>query len=105
MNERERKAKQKAIRDGHAQLKALRGEGEGEQPTKRLTVTEVARTLLERGPRSSAGSVTLTLNAKGDTQINVEVPTSDELPTIEAAAEAAQAVYDALRGKYPRGEA
>lgn len=102
MNESERRAKQKAIRDGHAELRAIRGEGE--QPTKRLTVTEVARTLLDRAPRSAYGSVTLTLNAKGDTQINVEVPTSDELPTIEAASEAARAVYDALRGAYPRGE-
>jgi hypothetical protein len=104
VNESERKAKQKAIRDGHAELRALRGEGEGVQPSKRLTVTEVARTLLDRAPRSAHGSVTLTWNAKGDTQINVEVPTSDELPTIAAASEAAQKVYDALRGAYPRGE-
>ncbi len=50
-------------------------------------------------------AVTLTRNAKGETQIEVTTKTSDAgLPTIDAAADAVRKVYDATRAKYPMAD-
>lgn len=74
------------------------------EPTKRLTATEVARTLLERGLSASGGeSVSLTRNAKGVTQIEVVARTQHDETLAEVQARAAT-VYDALRTTYPYPE-
>lgn len=101
----------KEVREQQAEIRRLKavrnGEPHAAEPGKphRLSISEVARMLLERPTRAASGSVTLTWNAKGDTQVEVVVPTSDELPTIADAAEAAEAVYDALKERYPRASA
>jgi hypothetical protein len=47
--------------------------------------------------------VTLTRNAKGDTQIGVQLKTSDNggARTLEGARDQAGAVYETLRGRFP----
>jgi hypothetical protein len=74
------------------------------EQTKRLPLSEVVRMLLERGS-SEHHSVTLTRNAKGETQIDVVVRASDGSPiaTPAEAGEVAQQVYDTLRASYPFG--
>jgi len=54
-------------------------------------------------PRSSVpgGSVDLTRNAKGETQVSVELKTSDAMPTLGEVGATAQREYDRLRSKYP----
>lgn len=71
-------------------------------PAKRMTLSEVVERLLERGAGASS-SVSLTRNAKGDTQIEVVVRTGtdDAIVTIADAEAEACAVYDRLRAKYP----
>lgn len=68
----------------------------------RLTVSEVARALLARN--SDRSHVSLTLNAKGDTQIEVVVQPGDteSVPDVLAAERRACEIYDRLRVKYPR---
>jgi hypothetical protein len=90
-----------STRDYHQEMQRLRALQGGGGKTDRLTVTEVARTLLDRQHRAASGSVTLTRNAKGDTQISVDVPTDEANPTVEQAAEVARKVYDELRAAYP----
>lgn len=69
---------------------------------RRMTLSRMVELLLERG--SAAGSsVTLTRNAKGDTQIEVVVRTGDDdhPRTPEMAAGRARLIYDQLREQYP----
>lgn len=73
-------------------------------PAKRMTLSQVVEALLQRGGGEHS-SVTLSRNAKGETQIEVAVRTGETsgLETIEEAEAAAQAVYDRLRAAYPFG--
>jgi len=71
-----------------------------------MTLSQVVELLLSRGSAQSS-SVTLTRNAKGDTQIEVTVRTDPEIG-IHGPAEASAAaatVYDRLRELYPFGQA
>lgn len=70
--------------------------------TDRLTTTEVARTLLaQRGLITAGGeSVSLTRNAKGVHQIEVQARTQHD-ETLEQVQARAQSVYDALCVAYP----
>lgn len=70
--------------------------------TPRMTLSRVIEMLLERG-QSDRSSVSLSRNAKGETQIEVVVRTSDEgaVQTVEQAEAVAQLVYDRLRAAYP----
>lgn len=72
------------------------------EPPRRMTLSQVVEHLLTRSS-SQSSSVTLTRNAKGETQIEVVVRTDHELgiTTPDDAREAAETVYDALRSKYP----
>lgn len=78
--------------------------GQTDTPTKpkRMTLSEVVEQLLQRG---SAGpsSVTLSRNAKGETQLEVVVRTGEhgEVQTIGEAELVAVEVYDRLRTLYP----
>ena len=47
------------------------------------------------------GEVTLTRNAKGETQVSVEVKTGEDVRTVGEAGATAQREYDRLRMKYP----
>jgi hypothetical protein len=71
---------------------------------KRMTLSQVVEHLLTRSS-SQSSSVSLTRNAKGETQIEVVVRTDNELDitTPDDAAAVAQRVYDALRTAYPFG--
>lgn len=73
---------------------------------RRMTLSDVVAGLLQRGS-SERSSVTLTRNAKGETQIEVVVRTGDtgDVQTITDAEDAARQVYDRLRTAYPFGEA
>lgn len=69
---------------------------------RRLSLSEILELMLTR-PASEHSSVSLTRNAKGETQIEVTVRTGDAGGTetaAEAAAEA-QSIYDRLRATYP----
>lgn len=69
---------------------------------RRMTLSRVVEALLERREHG-ASSVTLSRNAKGETQIEVVVRTSESgaVKTIEQAEAAARATYDSLRRAYP----
>lgn len=69
---------------------------------KRMTLSEVVEHLLARGT-SDRSSVTLTRNAKGETQIEVVVRTSDAAgaQTVDEAAAKACELYDSMRDRYP----
>lgn len=73
-------------------------------PGKRLSVSQVAAALLEAQTRARAAgsSVTLTRNAKGNTQIEVVVRAgdSDLIQTAHDAELEAQAIYDRLCAAY-----
>lgn len=71
----------------------------------RINNSEIIRRLLERGG-SEHSSVTITRNAKGETQLEVVVRTGEggEVTTPEQAEQVAQAIYDRLRERYPFGE-
>lgn len=73
-------------------------------PAKRMTLSQVVEHLLTRGS-SQSSSVSLTRNAKGETQIEVVVRTDAELDirTPDDAAAIATAVYNTLRDAYPFG--
>jgi hypothetical protein len=77
-------------------------EAPAEKP-RRMTMGQVVEALLNRGG-SEHSSVTLTRNAKGETQI-VVVRTGDTGPvqTITDAEAAAVEVYDRCRTRYPSG--
>jgi hypothetical protein len=65
----------------------------------RLSLSEIVRLMLTRSARDYSG-VTLTQNAKGETQIEVAVRTSDDM-TVEDAESTAATIYDRLRERYP----
>ena len=71
--------------------------------TKRLTPTErlheVTMTALARTPAQPEHTVGLTLNAKGDVQIEVTGRGTD----LDGLAASVEAAFDALCEKYPRG--
>lgn len=71
---------------------------------KRMTLSQVVEHLLNRGS-SQSSSVSLTRNAKGETQIEVVVRTDAELDirTPDDAAAIATSVYESLRTSYPFG--
>jgi hypothetical protein len=71
---------------------------------KRMTLSQVVEHLLNRGS-SQSSSVSLTRNAKGETQIEVVVRTDAELDirTPDDAAAVASNVYETLRTAYPFG--
>jgi hypothetical protein len=76
------------------------------EPPKRVTTTEMLRAFLLRMQTSSTGehsSVKLNRNAKGDTQVEVSVRTSEAegIETVEDAAAKARTVYDTLCKLYP----
>jgi hypothetical protein len=75
---------------------------EHEALPRRLTQAQIIGMLLTRGSREHS-SVTLSRNAKGETQIEVVVRTgeSDEVVTVDDAAAKADATYDRLRRRYP----
>lgn len=74
-------------------------------PTPRVTNSEIIRRLLERGG-SEHSSVTITRNAKGETQLEVVVRTGEggEVTTPAQAEQLATEIYDRLRERYPFGE-
>ena len=71
--------------------------------TRRLTPTErlheVSMAAIQRTPAAPEHTVGLTLNAKGDVQIEVTGRGTD----LEALAASVEAAFDALCEKYPRG--
>lgn len=73
------------------------------EPERRLTPTErlheVTMAALSRAPVAHEHTVGLTLNAKGDVQIEVTGRGSGEL---EELADSVAATFDALRARYPR---
>lgn len=73
---------------------------------RRMSLSEVLELLLTRGG-SEHSAVTLSRNAKGETQIEVTVRTGDsgEVLTAADAADHAQTIYDGLRTSYPYGAA
>jgi hypothetical protein len=74
------------------------------QPARRMTLSQVVEALLQRGGGEHS-SVTLSRNAKGETQIEVVVRTGEQgaVQTIEQAEIAAGEVYSRLRLAYPYG--
>lgn len=50
------------------------------------------------------GEVTLTRNAKGETQVAVEVKTGEYVATVGEAGATAQREYDRLRARYPMAD-
>lgn len=91
------------MQEGRAQLEVLQGGGNHKKA--RLTLSEIVELLLVRNAPEHS-SVSLSLNSKGETQIEVSVRTepSAGIPTVEAAMGKAIEVYDALRIRYPRLE-
>lgn len=69
---------------------------------KRLSLSEIVELLLTRSGGETS-SVTLSRNAKGETQIEVKVRTgdTDEVRTAADAANRARTIYDELRSAYP----
>lgn len=69
--------------------------------TDRLTVTEVARAMLNRQPTATA--VELTRNAKGDVQISVKVTVDgDKIATPQKAYDEACRLFNAASKRYPK---
>lgn len=100
----EYQAEVRALREQRAQL---RGESTvvelvPTQRPKRLSLSEIVEQLLARGS-GDRSSVTLSRNAKGETQIEVVVRTADNgaITTVAAAQAEAVRVYDDLRAAYP----
>lgn len=65
-------------------------------PTERLY--EVALALASKRPSEPTSKVELTLNAKGDVQIGVDVSATDPKVAVDQASK----LFDVLRAKYPR---
>lgn len=76
--------------------------GEHAPAGKRMTLSQVLELLLARGS-ADRSSVTLTRNAKGDTQIEVVVRTNElgDAQTVAQAYEQAIELYDRARARYP----
>lgn len=70
---------------------------------KAAEVYERLRAAYPARPRDDGSSVSLSRNAKGETQIDVAVKTSENgsAPTVERAAEVAASEYETLRARYP----
>jgi hypothetical protein len=70
---------------------------------KAAEVYERLRVAYPARPGHDGSSVSLTRNAKGETQIDVEVKTSENgsASTVEQAAAIAATEYETLRGRYP----
>jgi hypothetical protein len=69
-------------------------------PPHRPSVSEIALALAQRPRSEPVSTVSLTLNARGDVQITVDV----DDPDIAAASKAAQVEFDRLCKLYPRKE-
>src|ERR1051326_1794961 len=67
-------------------------------PVHRHSVSEIALALAQRPRSDPVSTVALTLNARGDVQIHVDVDAPDPL----MAAKVAQDVFDVLCAKSPR---
>jgi hypothetical protein len=80
------------------------GVAAGGDAPRRLTLSQIVELLLTKGGGEHS-SVSLTRNAKGETQIEVTVRTgeSDEVTTVDQAAAKAKATYNELRETYPHG--
>lgn len=65
---------------------------------RRVTVSQLALQLASRAPANPTSSVELSLNAKGDAQIKVDVQDRDP----DAAAVKARELFDVLLAAYPR---
>lgn len=75
--------------------------GDRQQPARRLTHSQIIEQLLQRGGGEHS-SVSLTRNAKGETQIEVTVRTDEhEVQTARQAADVATSIYNELRDAYP----
>lgn len=72
------------------------------EPAKRMTLSHIVELLLTKAGHDRS-SVTLSRNAKGETQIEVVVRTGDssEVSDVLEAEQRAGDVYDRLRAKYP----
>lgn len=72
----------------------------------RMSLSEILQLLLTKGTPERS-SVTLSRNAKGETQIEVTVRTGDSagIETVEQAEQAARESYDRLRAEYPLPDA
>lgn len=80
----------------------MNGNAETPARARRLSLSEVVEQLLARGS-GDRSSVTLSRNAKGETQIEVVVRSADSghVTTAREAADEAATLYDELREKYP----
>lgn len=65
---------------------------------RRVTVSQLALQLASRAPANPTSSVELSLNAKGDVQIKVDVQDRDP----DAAAVKARELFDVLLAAHPR---
>lgn len=72
------------------------------EPARRMTLSHVVELLLNRGA-SERSSVTLSRNAKGETQIEVVVRTGEagDVLTADDALAKATELYDKARRQYP----
>ena len=72
------------------------------EPARRMTLSQIVELLLARGAHDRS-SVSLTRNAKGETQIEVVVRTGEHgtIETVDDAVAKAQQTYDSLRATYP----
>lgn len=98
---------QQEVREQRASLTALRGgnvQDDQPAPTRRMSPSRMLELMLSRGTREHS-SVTLSRNARGETQIEVVVRTDDSglVPTVDDAAAKARELYDDLRAVYPTG--
>lgn len=77
-----------------------------EPKARRMTLSDVVERLLTRTSQGSASSVSLTRNAKGQTQVEVTVRAgeTDEVTTALEAQQLAQTIYNALCSAYPTAE-
>jgi len=96
------KDQQREIRELNAERRRLKGDPPEPTRPKRISLSQIVELILTRGAREHS-SVTLTRNAKGDTQIEVAIRSgeSSEFLTIDAAALKVQELYDQLRARYP----
>ena len=66
--------------------------------THRPSVSDIALAMATRRPSDPVSKVELSLNAKGDVQIGIDVSHTDP----KVAAQQASDLFDVLRAKYPR---
>lgn len=69
-----------------------------DETPRRVTVSQLALQLASRAPANPTSSVELSLNAKGDVQIKVDVQDRDP----DAAAHKAAELFQTLYAAYPR---